>query len=161
MQKQSNLLVVAACCLYTLTGHPTRATEYFIAPGGSNLNQGTLASPWGTFDFAIDQIDPGDTLFVRGGNYQLGSRIQIRGNEGGTSLEPINIWAYPGETPILDFNVMPNNLWGQSGGRGIQIDEGADYLNIKGLTIQNARDNGIWSGGTTRYLRPTRDPLER
>ena len=33
----------------------------------------TLGSPWGTFDFAIDNINPGDTLFVRGGTYNLNS----------------------------------------------------------------------------------------
>lgn len=122
-----------------------QAAEYYIAPGGSNSNAGTLASPWGTFDFAIDNIDPGDTLYVRGGTYNLNSRIQIRNNEGGTATNPVNIWAYPGESPVLDFNSM-TAAWGDSSGRGIQIDQGADYLYLKGLTIQNARDNGLWSG---------------
>lgn len=122
-----------------------RGVDYYIAPDGSNSNSGGIGSPWGTFDFAIDNIDPGDTLFVRGGTYNLNSRIQIRNNEGGTASNPINIWAYPGESPILDFNAM-TVAWGGSSGRGIQIDEGANYLHLKGLTIQNAPDNGIWSG---------------
>jgi hypothetical protein len=125
---------------------PARAAEFYIAPGGSNAGNGSIGSPWGTFDYAIDNINPGDTLFVRGGTYNLNSRIQIRNNEGGTSTNAINIWSYPGELPILDFATMSNSLWGQSSGRGIQVDEGANYLHIKGLTIQNARDNGIWSG---------------
>ncbi|TWU30467.1 Pectate lyase L precursor [Bythopirellula polymerisocia] len=122
------------------------AAEFFIAPGGSNGNPGSLGNPWGTFDYAIDNINPGDTLFVRGGTYNLNSRIQIRSDEGGTLASPINIWSYPGESPILDFDSMSNGLWGQSSGRGIQLDDGADYVSLKGLTIQNARDNGIWSG---------------
>lgn len=137
---------LALLCVLALGFSSSMAAEYYIAPGGSNAGSGAIDSPWGTFDFAIDNIDPGDTLFVRGGTYSLNSRIQIRGNEGGAANNPINIWSYPGETPILDFAGMSNSLWGSSSGRGIQIDGGADYLHIKGLTIQNARDNGIWSG---------------
>jgi hypothetical protein len=137
---------ITACAIgIVFVAGQTQAAEYFIAPGGSNSNGGSIASPWGTFDFAIDQINPGDTLFVRGGTYNLNSRIQIRSNEGGLAGSPVNIWAYPGEAPVLDFNSM-TVAWGGSSGRGIQIDEGADYLHIKGLTIQNARDNGLWSG---------------
>jgi hypothetical protein len=141
-----NLQTLLAILIALSTHYAAHAVEFYIAPGGSNTNNGSIGSPWSTFDFAIDNINPGDTLFVRGGTYNLNSRIQIRNNEGGTSTNPINIWSYPGESPILDFDTMSNSLWGQSSGRGIQVDEGADYLHIKGLTIQNTRDNGIWSG---------------
>ncbi len=146
MKEGFPIIAYAVVCAITVGTLSVEAAEFYIAPGGSNGNNGSLSSPWGTFDYAIDHIDPGDTLFVRGGTYNLNSRIQIRNNEGGTSTNPINIWAFPGELPVLDFDTMSNSLWGQSSGRGIQIDEGANYLHLKGLTIQNARDNGIWSG---------------
>lgn len=127
---------------------PAGAAEYFISPTGNNANPGTLADPWGSFDFAIDRLDPGDTLFVRGGTYNLNSRLRLRSGDGGTSSNPVNIWAYETggimEQPVLDFSGM-NESWGSSSGRGIQIDENADWLHIKGLTIQNARDNGLYS----------------
>ncbi|TWT97649.1 Pectate lyase L precursor [Botrimarina colliarenosi] len=124
------------------------AAEYYISPTGSNGGNGGIGSAWATFDYAIDQIDPGDTLYVRGGTYSLSSRIQIRGNEGGTETAPLRIWAYGDETPVLDFSSMSNSLWGQSSGRGIQVDDGADWVHLRGLTIENARDNGIWSGAS-------------
>ncbi|QEG36442.1 right-handed parallel beta-helix repeat-containing protein [Bythopirellula goksoeyrii] len=142
--------VVVLCCAVGIAS--TDAAEFYISPGGSNGNNGSQGSPWGTFDYAIDRINPGDTLFVRGGTYSLNSRIQIRSDEGGTSNNPINIWSYPGESPVLDFDSMSNGSWGQSSGRGIQIDDGADWLHIKGLTIQNARDNGIWSGANNGII---------
>jgi len=123
---------------------PLRADEFFIATGGSNGNSGTIGSPWGTFDFAIDQLDPGDTLWVRGGSYDLDSRIRLQSGDGGTSGNPVSIWSYQNEVPILDFDSM-TGTWGSSSGRGIQIDDGVDWLHFKGLTIQNARDNGIGS----------------
>lgn len=138
--------LVLTAVLFPYLAPPLLAADFYIAPGGSNANDGSFANPWGGFDFAIDNLDPGDTLFVRGGTYNLNQRIRIQSSEGGTSSSPINIWAQPGETPILDFDGMTTS-WGGSSGRGIQIDEGADWLHIKGLTIQNARDNGIWSGG--------------
>lgn len=138
------LLVISS--VFIGTSYNLIAADFYIAPGGSNSNSGAIGSPWGTFDYAIDNINPGDTLFVRGGTYSLNSRIRIQSNDGGTSTNPVNIWSYPGETPVLDFASMSNSLWGSSSGRGIQIDDGADWVHIKGLTIQNARDNGIWSG---------------
>lgn len=131
------LMVVVA-----LQGASLRADEFFIATGGSNGNAGTIGSPWGTFEFAIDQLDPGDTLWVRGGTYDLDSRIRLEGGDGGSSGSRVNIWSYQNEMPILDFDDMTAN-WGSSSGRGIQIDEGVDWLHFQGLTIQNARDNGI------------------
>lgn len=119
------------------------ASEYYISPSGSNLNSGTIGSPWGTFDHAISQINAGDTLFVRGGTYTLNSRIRIQ--KGGSESNPINLWAYPGETPILDFNSNPSST-----DRGIQLER--DWWHFKGLVIQNAPDNGIWvSGSNNRF----------
>ncbi len=145
-----NQAVITACTIgIVLAAGHTQAAEYFIAPGGSNSNGGSIASPWGTFDFAIDQLNPGDTLFVRGGTYNLSNRITLSSGDGGTLNNRVNIWAYETagvmETPILDFAGMSNSLWGQSGGRGIQVNDGIDWVHIKGLTIQNARDNGLQS----------------
>jgi hypothetical protein len=145
------LMIVCANCVATAKG-----AEYFIAPGGNNSNGGTLGSPWGTFDFAIDQLNAGDTLFVRGGTYNLASRIRLSTGDGGALNNPVNIWAYESsgimETPILDFAGMPTSLWGQSSGRGIQIDEGINWVHVKGLTIQNARDNGLYAGSNNNTL---------
>ncbi|MCO6044295.1 right-handed parallel beta-helix repeat-containing protein [Aeoliella sp. ICT_H6.2] len=115
------------------------SAEYYIAPGGSDANGGSIDSPWGTFNHAIDQIGAGDTLLVRGGTYDLSSRIRIQ--KGGVSRNPINMWAYPGETPILDFDSNPS-----TSDRGIQLER--DWWNIRGLTIQNAPDNGVWVSGS-------------
>ncbi|WP_146402265.1 right-handed parallel beta-helix repeat-containing protein [Pseudobythopirellula maris] len=140
---KTNLNKCVACAALLLLAVPLSAAEYFIAPGGSNGGSGAIGSPWGTFDYAIDQIGPGDTLFVRGGVYDLDERIRIQ--DAGTENSPIRIWAYQDETPVLDFDSMTVD-WGGSSGRGIQVDEDADWVHLRGLTIQNARDNGVWGG---------------
>jgi hypothetical protein len=135
----------SAILIVILFRNPAFAAEYYISPGGSNGNAGSADAPWGTFNFAIGQLNAGDTLFVYGGTYELNSRVRFESEHAGTAADPIRIWAVPGESPVLDFASM-SAAWGSSSGRGIQIDGGADWLHLKDLTIQNARDNGIWSG---------------
>ena len=137
---------VALWCAIALTGS-LQAEQYYIATDGVDTNSGAIDSPWGTFDFAIDRLSPGDTLFVRGGAYSLNERLRIRSNEGGAAGNPVNIWAFPDESPVLDFAAMSDGLLGSSSGRGVQIDNDANWLHLKGLTVQNAKDNGVYNEG--------------
>ena len=105
-----------------------------------------MGSPWGTFDFAIDQLSPGDTLFVRGGTYDLTQRIDLQAGDRGTSGNRVNIWAYPGEAPILDFSNNPHPL-GSAAGAAFRIGEDADWLHFQGLTVQNSKNWGIYNYG--------------
>jgi Pel9A-like, right handed beta helix region len=133
--------------------------EYYIAPsGGSDSNNGSLGTPFATFSKAIGLAQPGDTIFARGGTYNLNARLQIQ--KSGSLSNPINLFAYPGETPILDFASNPATA-GTSAGRGIELSDDANWWHIKGLTIQNAKDNGLYTEGdygvfeqiVTRYNR--------
>ncbi|MEQ8848680.1 MAG: right-handed parallel beta-helix repeat-containing protein [Botrimarina sp.] len=146
MLKSLPATAALSAALLAATGAASAAAEYFIAPGGSNAGSGAIDAPWGTFDYAIGRLDPGDTLYVRGGEYSLGSMVRFRSSAAGSAAAPVRVWAYADEAPVLDFSSMSNGLWGSSSGRGIQIDQGADWLHLRGLTIQNARDNGLWSG---------------
>lgn len=128
------------------------AMTYYVATDGNDLGDGSIGAPFGTFDYAIDQTSPGDTIFVRGGNYSLSTRVRIQAAESGDVGNPINLWAYPGEQPILDFSGMDASLNGMSSGRGIQFDENASWWHVKGLTIQHARDNGLYSGGSNNVF---------
>lgn len=137
-----SLSLVAIAAALLLTANMYGAT-YYIGPSGDNGNSGTSeGSPWGTFDFAFGELVPGDTLLVLDGTYNINSRVQWSSG-GGTSGNPVNIWAAPGAAPILDFDGISNSFWGDVEGRGIEIADGVDWLHLRGLTIQNARDNGI------------------
>ena len=56
---------------------PSGAT-YHVATDGNDRNGGTLASPFASFDHAIDVAEAGDTVYVRGGTYLLERSIEIR-----------------------------------------------------------------------------------
>ncbi len=101
------LSAVTICLTIGLLAH-TRASigvEYYVAPsGGSDSNNGSIGTPFATFGKAIGLATAGDTIFARGGTYNLSSsRLSISSSRNGTAANPINLLAYPGETPILDF----------------------------------------------------------
>ncbi len=135
------VMIVIICCASLAGG-----AEWYLSPLGNDGNDGTLQNPWASFSFAIDQLTPGDTLVVRGGTYDIDTQVRWRTNQGGTAAQPIRIWAAAGEQPILDFSTMSATL-GASSGRGMQIDNNVNYLHFRGLTIQGAKDNGLYNEG--------------
>ena len=60
------------------------------APGGSDSNVGSLASPWATFQHAFSQMSAGDTLVVRNGTYDqdVGEWQWSGGQQMATSAPP-------------------------------------------------------------------------
>ena len=73
--------------------------NYFVdATKGDDEGDGAEASPWRTLQHAIDQLAPGDTLYLRGGTYYENVRISLHGAKDA----PITICSYPGEQSVLD-----------------------------------------------------------
>ena len=111
------------------------SAQKYIAPNGDDANPGTLEQPWGSFPKAISEAMPGDTIFVRGGTYDLLNTITISATKSGTDSQLITLTAYHDEIPILDF-------LGQSfGSKGISLR--SNYWHIIGLQIKGAGDNGM------------------
>lgn len=90
------LILVAVMGLGALYG-----TNYYVDSqnGNDTGNNGTsTGSPFKTIQKAADTVQPGDSVFVRGGFY----REAVVFNTSGTANGQIVFTAYPGETPILD-----------------------------------------------------------
>ena len=54
-----------------------RATEYFVAPTGSDSNPGTMASPFATIQKGHNVAVAGDTVWLRAGTYKNTSQIKL------------------------------------------------------------------------------------
>ena len=65
MNKSRILAIFAFLCL----GIHLRAVDYFVATDGSDSNAGTLLAPFATIQHAATVLSPGDTCYIRGGNY--------------------------------------------------------------------------------------------
>src|SRR5437773_2199378 len=97
------------CRLSRPTSMTTCTTErlpravYYVSPTGSDDNSGTLAEPFLTLAKGVSVLQPGDTLYVRGGTY-----VEALNNDipGGTSWSaPVTVAAFPGEAAIIQAPV--------------------------------------------------------
>ena len=77
-----------------------QANDLFVAPGGTPFGPGTLAQPYDVVTaFSGDVGQPGDTFWLRGGDYQLGHLdTQIQGAPG----KPITFRQVSGEHARID-----------------------------------------------------------
>lgn len=132
--KMLALLIIVVSAL--LLAHPVGAQGqiYYVATNGNDANPGTLAQPFATWQKAINLAQPGDTIYLRGGVYAVsGNRdwgVSIVGRNG-TAANPINLWAYQNEVPILDAAGLTST--GEL--RGLYIS--ASWWHLKGLEIRN------------------------
>ena len=139
-----------------ITPTPVTGDVIYVAPGGSDSAAGTISQPT-TLTSAITRVRAGGTIYMRGGTYSYSTPIAIaRGNDG-TSSARKQLFAYPGETPVLNFAAMAE----ATTNRGLTVN--GFYWHVKGLIVERAGDNGIYIGGsyniiercTTRYNRDT------
>lgn len=131
---------------------PHQPRNYYVAPDGDDAGDGTVLHPHFHMDQALADLEPGDTLFVRGGTYRYNHTLHLDkisdGNDG-----YICIFAFPNETPKLNFyDILPDysQLSERGNARGFLIT--GDYYHLRGLEICNAPDNGIKVEGSHNIL---------
>jgi hypothetical protein len=79
-----------------------KGPAFFLDPlQGKDDGTGAEKSPWRTFKHALAQVNPGDTLYLRGGVYREPIYCAVAGKPDA----PITICAYPGERAILDGGI--------------------------------------------------------
>lgn len=116
--------------LFSLLITPLFGTNYYVSPTGNNANAGTIGSPWATFQYAFDYaLQPGDTVFFRGGIYETSS-TQFLDDLDGTEGSPICFFNYPGEHPIMD------GLDRTSPSGGITVRR-SSFFEFRGITVRN------------------------
>ncbi|MGC4033723.1 MAG: right-handed parallel beta-helix repeat-containing protein [Tepidisphaeraceae bacterium] len=120
------------------------AATYYVSTTGSDSAAGSLANPFASLTKAVTAAAAGDTILVRGGTYNLTSTLSIGTSKNGTAAAGYTIANYAGESPVLNFSGQA------SGQRGIQLN--ANYWTVRGLTIANAKDNGINIAGSNNTL---------
>ena len=116
---------------------PTNA--FFVAPDGDDRNPGTKDEPWATWEKAFNstQIQPGDTVYFRGGVYYYPSEVGGYGIDCDVSGAPgrlVHYMNYPGERPVLDCS----NIERLDGTHNYPLYIGKiEYVHFRGLTVRN------------------------
>jgi hypothetical protein len=121
-------------------------TGFFVATNGSPVGNGSIDQPW---DLATAMghppaVQPGDTIWLRGGTYADAAMVtQIVGEVG----RRIEVRAYPGEKPILDLYNGVSGADEESMGWTMQ----GSYTDYRDLEFTNSNPHvRFWLDGT-RY----------
>ncbi len=131
-------------CFCLIVSSLLNATTYYVSPTGSSTASGNITNPL-NFSTAIGKsMTAGDSLIIRGGTYNLSSLQTI--SKSGTSTGFLQIVAYPGETPVLDFRKEAYN----SSNQGVKLS--GNYVHLKGVIIQGAGDNGLQVTGSNNII---------
>ncbi len=104
---------------------------FYVATDGSDDAPGTKARPWATLQFGADQLEPGDTLYVRAGVYNQLLDVQVSGTRGAL----IKIRNYPGETPVIDGSGTDK----PDGWAPLIRIHGQSYIRIRGFEIREQK----------------------
>ncbi len=117
-------------------------TNYYTAPNAKGDGR-SLETP-GKLTEMIKLLQPGDSLLMRGGQYDLSETVVIKCS--GDEDNRIYIGRYQHEKPILDFRNQP----GQRDFNGVNCK--GDYLHFYGLTIRYAGFKGFYSIGARNII---------
>lgn len=114
---------------------------YYVANGGDDTNNGSIYFPFATLTKAASTAAAGDTIFVRGGTYNLSSTVTL--SKSGTSSSYYNLFAYKSEKPVFNFST-------QTSSDGIKVN--GSYWHLKGIESTYAAHNGIAINGSNNII---------
>ena len=109
------LLILLISIVFNFSSY---AKEFYVAPKGSNKNNGSLEKPFATIAHAQLKVraykneNPSETItvYLRGGKYYLSEPIIFTIEDSGTEQAPISYKAYKDETPLILGGVKLNKL---------------------------------------------------
>ena len=127
---------------------------YYVATDGSDADAGSFAKPFASLNKANSVVKAGDTVWVRGGIYDLNDTVFyarykmtagiLLTTSGESDDKRIHYLAYPGERPVFDASNLPVAI-GTDHSDGTPegamytspIVISAKYLHLKGFEVRN------------------------
>ncbi len=127
---------------------------YYVAPDGNDASAGTKDKPFATLNKANTVVHAGDTVWIRGGIYDLRDTVFfarykmtaaiVLTASGESDDNRIHYLAYPGERPIFDGANLPVAAGGEHSDGTPEgamytspIVISAKYLHLKGFEVRN------------------------
>lgn len=135
------LLSLAMLCAWLGAG--AQASTLHVSASGSDSATGSADAPFATIQKAIEEVAPGGTILVHGGTYVISERIVVP-EKATTADSRIRLWAAGDGDVIVDGSAMqPKTQMEFKMARCMYFPYWANYWHVKGLTFQNAKDNGV------------------
>jgi hypothetical protein len=126
---------------------------YCVSTSGSDSNSGAFGSCWATPAHAISTMAAGAIAYVENGVTQaaetaFGAVVNIEGNPGGTSTNPIALVTYPGATATIGAL----NAGVQYAVRIPQIGDSPAWYTVAGLTLRGDEALEIAGASDMRFV---------
>ncbi len=113
------------------------STSKYASPYGSDVSgDGSALAPYYSLQKAVDNVAPGDTIYMKGGTYTYTLRVNIN-KSGTTDGGGILVTTLNGERALLDFSSMVL----ADSNQGIRLS--GSYWHFYGLDVKGAGDNGM------------------
>lgn len=115
------------------------AAEYYVAPNGNDVNSGTINNPVETIQRAQELANSGDTVYIRGGFYnmrkeQIAQYYRVWAYVTKLNKSGISYLAFPNETPVFNYkNIKPANY------RITAFYVNGNNIRIKGIEIKGVQ----------------------
>lgn len=126
----------------------------YVSPSGSDAGNGSLGAPWRTVAQALSAVVPGQTIYLRAGDYPE----WVTASRSGTATAPITIASYPGERATVTGRFKIAASWmtisnlhfvgGTAGNpNGVLIYvSGADHVSILDNELEHANMSAMYLG---------------
>jgi len=130
----SPLLSLSGSCIlfFLLEVTAVHGATYYVATNGSDSNPGSLNQAFKSFAKGVSKLQPGDTLYIRGGIYTEQIDLQTP-NKTGTAGNYLTIAGYPGETVTIRHANTSVASYGSIKARGNR-----GYLKFENLVLDGA-----------------------
>ena len=120
--------------------------DAYVATNGSDSNSGSRNQPLASVQYALDTATPGDTIFVRGGNYH--EEIDLSG-VAGTTENPITITAFNNEAVTLNGTKPITANWTRDSGNVYKTTLAEDitqlFVDEQPMTLARFPNALVWS----------------
>ncbi|MBQ3421119.1 MAG: N-acetylmuramoyl-L-alanine amidase family protein [Romboutsia sp.] len=111
----------------TLNSYGAENGVIYVSPEGTKDGSGTVDSPL-DINTAVSYIGQGQTIKVKGGNYNISDSVYIDINNSGNEKNIKTLESYDGRA-VFDFGAV---------GEGFRLD--GSYWNITGIDVTNTKD---------------------
>ena len=142
------MFVLVCLCAFSMTA---LANDIHVATSGSDANAGTEEAPLATIAKALELVQAGDRILIHEGTYYITKRLKIPELPTNPDLR-CEMRAWPeeavGKVIIDGTNLAPTSEIEFKQSRCIYVNHLANYWTFYGLTLQNAKDNGMKMEGS-------------
>ena len=123
---------------------------YYVSPSGSSGNNGSYNNPW-TLAYALSgaggRVQPGDTVWMRGGTYRGSFRSTVSGAAG----RPVVIRQFPGERAVIDGNGTASGTSVFYVGGQHTVFWGFEITNSNTMRITSSTANNVRNNVVSNY----------